>query len=151
MQWELRPQKGLNGGDRWQQQQARKSRPCSLCSWKCTVLKWKRSFLPWPRRPGQEGVWIGQWHTEQKEAWRKHIFEVPTWRQVRGLTGAVLCETRDLGIKWPQWRTLILEGQVQVDMTYVCPKDVKTKENTSMKSGRKEGIWLEPILALLRR
>ena len=34
-------------------------------------------------------------------------------------------ETRDLGIKWPQWYTLIFEGQVRVDMRYVCPKDVK--------------------------
>ena len=27
-----------------------------------------------------------------------------------------MCETRDLGIKWPQWHTLTFEGQVQVDM-----------------------------------
>ena len=36
-----------------------------------------------------------------------------------------MCETRDLGIKWPQWHTLTFEGQVQVDMRYVSPKDVK--------------------------
>ena len=36
-----------------------------------------------------------------------------------------MCETRDLGIKWPQWHTLIFEGQVREDMRYVCPKDVK--------------------------
>ena len=35
-----------------------------------------------------------------------------------------MCETRDLAIKW-QWHTLIFEGQVRVDMRYVCPKDVK--------------------------
>ena len=34
-------------------------------------------------------------------------------------------ETRDVGIKLPQWHTLIFEGQVRVDMRYVCPKDVK--------------------------
>ena len=34
-------------------------------------------------------------------------------------------ETRDLGIQWPQWHTLILEEQRKVDMRYVCPKDVK--------------------------
>ena len=28
-------------------------------------------------------------------------------------------------VKEPQWHTLIFEGQVQVDMRYVCPKDVK--------------------------
>ena len=36
-----------------------------------------------------------------------------------------MCETRDLGIKWPQWHTLIFEGQGAVNMWYVCPKDVK--------------------------
>ena len=44
---------------------------------------------------------------------------------MRGLAGAVLCETRDLGIKWPQWHTLLVEGQVAADMRAVCPKDVK--------------------------
>ena len=40
-----------------------------------------------------EGAWIGQWHTEQKEAWLNQVFEVQTWRQVRGPAGAVMCET----------------------------------------------------------
>ena len=68
-----------------------------------------------------------------------------------------MCETRDLGIKWPQWHPLTFEGQVQVDMTHVCPKDVK---KMLMKQARptywsksvakreyqelKEGTWLEP-------
>ena len=43
-------------------------------------------------------------------------FEVQTWRQVRGLAGAVLCETRDLGVKSPQWYTLMFDGQGRVDM-----------------------------------
>ena len=60
--------------------------------------------------------------TEQKEAWLNQVFEVQTWTQVRGLAGAVMCETRDLGIKWPHWH---FEVQVQVGMRYVCPKDVK--------------------------
>ena len=34
-----------------------------------------------------------------KEALRKQIPEVQTWRQVRGPAGAVMCETRVLGIK----------------------------------------------------
>ena len=53
------------------------------------------------------------------------VFEVQTWRQVRGPAGAVLCELRDLAVHWPQWYTLIFEGQVKVDMRYVCPKGVK--------------------------
>ena len=34
-------------------------------------------------------------------------------------------ETRDLGIKWPQWHNSIFDGQVKVDMRFVSPKDVK--------------------------
>ena len=36
-----------------------------------------------------------------------------------------MCETRDLGIKWPHWRTLILEGEVRIFISYICPRDVK--------------------------
>ena len=32
-----------------------------------------------------------------------------------------MCETRDLGIKWSQWHTLMFEEQVNVDMRVVCP------------------------------
>ena len=115
-----------------------------------------------------EGAWIGKRHTEQKEAWSNQVFEVRTWRQVRGPAGAVICETRDFGegrgeggggsgIKWPQWRTLIFEGQVRVDMRFACPKDVKklllkqARSTYRKKSASKhvyeelkEGIWLEP-------
>ena len=44
---------------------------------------------------------------------------------MRRLTGAVMCEKRDLGIRWPQWHTLTFEGRVQVYMRDVCPKDMK--------------------------
>ena len=37
-----------------------------------------------------EGAWIAEWRVEQKEAWVS---------QAR--------ETRDLGIKWPHWHSLI--------------------------------------------
>ena len=63
-----------------------------------------------------EGVWTGKWPVEQKAAWMNRAPEVRTWRQVRGPAGAVMCETRDLGIKWPPWHTLILEGEVRIDM-----------------------------------
>ena len=56
-----------------------------------------------------DGAWIGKSHTGQKEAWLNQVFEVQTWRQLRGPAGAVMCETRDLGIKWPQWQTLTCE------------------------------------------
>ena len=82
----------------------------------------------------------------------------------RGPAGAVMCETRDLCIKWPQWHTLLFEGQVKVDMRVVCPQDVN---NVLLKQVRmvywkkleakreceelKEGVWLEPIQGVLRR
>ena len=73
-------------------------------------------------------------------------------------------ETRDMGIKWPHCHTLFFEGQVAVDMRVACPQDVK---KMLLKQARmvywkkwaakheceelKEGVWLEPIQALLRR
>ena len=36
-----------------------------------------------------------------------------------------MCETRDLGVKWPHWHTVIFESEVRIDMRNVCPKDVK--------------------------
>ena len=47
------------------------------------------------------GAGIGKWRHEQKEAWMEQVREVQMWRQVRGPAGAVMCETRDLGSKWP--------------------------------------------------
>ena len=38
------------------------------------------------------------------------VEEEQTWRQVRGSAGAVVRDTRDLGIKWSQWHTLLFEG-----------------------------------------
>ena len=45
-----------------------------------------------------EGAWTRKWCTEQKEASQNQILEVQMQSQVRGLAGAVMCETRDLGI-----------------------------------------------------
>ena len=42
-----------------------------------------------------------------------------------GLAGAVMSETGDLGILWPQSHALMYEGQVAVDMRVVCPQDVR--------------------------
>ena len=46
-----------------------------------------------------EGVWTGKWSHKQKEAWMRQIREVQTWQQVRGPAGALMCLTRDLGIR----------------------------------------------------
>ena len=63
-----------------------------------------------------EGVWTGKWSHELKEAWMRQIREVQTWKQVRGPAGAVMCETRDLGIKLPYWHTLIFGNDIKIDM-----------------------------------
>ena len=75
-----------------------------------------------------------------------------------------MCETRDLGIMWSHWHTLILEGEVRVDVRYVCPKDVKKLLLQGARTVHwkkravkhqyeelKEGAWLEPALALLQK
>ena len=111
-----------------------------------------------------EGAWIGSWRTEQKETWLNQVLVVQTWRQVRGPAGAVMCETCDLGIKWPQCHTLLFEEQGWVDMRYVWPRDVKKMLLKQARSAYwkklaakrqyeelKEGIWLEQALALLRK
>ena len=54
----------------------------------------------------------------------RQIPEVQTWKQERGPAGAVTRETRDLGVKWPQWHTLMFSDEIKIDMRFVCPKDV---------------------------
>ena len=111
-----------------------------------------------------EGTWMGKWSVEQKVAWLNEAPEVQMWRRVRRPAGAVMCEARDLGIKRPHWHTLIFEGEVRVDMRYVCPEDVKKMFVQQARSvywkkwaakreyeELKEGIWLELALALLRK
>ena len=110
-----------------------------------------------------EGVWTGKWHHEQREAWMKQVRrKFRCRRQGRGPAGAVMRETRDLGVKWPHWHTLMFEGDRNIDMRCVCPKDVK---NMLLQQARtvcwkkwaakheyeelKEGIWLEPALAIV--
>ena len=74
-----------------------------------------------------------------------------------------MCETRDLGIKWPFWHTLMFEGDRSIYMRHVCPKDVKKMLLQARKvywkkwaakheyEELKEGIWLEPALASMRK
>ena len=75
-----------------------------------------------------------------------------------------MCETCDLGIKWPRWHTLMVEGERNIDMRCVCSKNVRKvllqqARTVNLKKWAakheyedlKEGIWLEPALALLRK
>ena len=36
-----------------------------------------------------------------------------------------MCETRDLGFRWPHWHTLMFSDEIKIDMKLVRPKDVQ--------------------------
>ena len=55
--------------------------------------------------------WAGKWSYEQKEAWMRQIREVQTWTQVTEPAGAVMCETRDLGLRWLQRHTSMFSDE----------------------------------------
>ena len=111
-----------------------------------------------------ECVWMCGWVKEQQIASRTQIFEVQTWKQVRGCAGAVICETRELGFQSPQWHILLFEEQVAVDLRVVRPQNVIMMflEPATMVYWRmwgakhecddlKAGVELEPIGAMLGR
>ena len=80
----------------------------------------------------EEG-WTGTWRHEQKRACMRQIREIRMWKQVRGPAEAVICETSDLGIKWPYWHTLVFSNERTIDMRYVkgCQKDAGTEGSIS--------------------
>ena len=45
-----------------------------------------------------------------------------------------MCETRDLGSKWPQGHTLLSEEQVTVDIRVVCPQLLQRARMVEMDS-----------------
>ena len=58
----------------------KKARPRCPCSCKHLALKWKKEELSTvSTQTWAEGVWVGKWCAEQKEAWMSQIFEVQTW------------------------------------------------------------------------
>ena len=59
----------------------------------------KKSFPPWLFNSGQKEFGLENGVASKKEAWMRQIQEVQTWQQVRGPAGAVMCETRNLGIQ----------------------------------------------------
>ena len=75
-----------------------------------------------------------------------------------------MCETRDLGRKWPHRHTLIFSDETRNDMRFVCPRVAK---KTLVQRARsvywkkwaakheyeelKKGVWIEPAPALSRK
>ena len=94
-----------------------------------------------------ERVWIGTWPDEQREAWMNQALEVQTRRQVRWPAGAVMCETRDLGIKWPHRQSLIFEGEVRIDMRCSCngPGQFIGRRGQQGTRKKKEEEWTKNI------
>ena len=73
-----------------------------------------------------------------------------------------MCETRDLGRKWPHRHTLIFSDETRIDTRFVCSRDVKKKLLQRARSvywkkwaakheyeELKEGVWIEQAPALL--
>ena len=74
---------------------------------------------------------------------------------------AVMCETRDQGMKWPYWHTLVFSNEITIDMRLACPKDVRKMRVQWARSVNwkkwaakheqeelKVGAWLEQWLTL---
>ena len=72
-----------------------------------------------------------------------------------------MCEARDLGIRCPQWHTLMSSDEMKINMRFVCPKDVKKMLEQRAPSvywkkwaakheyeELNEGAWLYPGLTL---
>ena len=66
-----------------------------------------------------------------------------------------MCGTRNLGIKWKYWHTLVCSSEITIDMRFVCPRDgrkmlVKRARSVYWKKWAakheyeelKEGTWL---------
>ena len=81
--------------------------------------------------------------------------------QVRGPAGAVTCETRDLGFKWPQWHTLMFSQEIETDMRLKDVEKMLVQRARSVYWKKwaakheyeelKERAWLEPGPSLLRQ
>ena len=43
-----------------------------------------------------------------------------------------MCETRDLGVRWPQWHTLMFSDEIKIDMRFVCVKRCSKKSSSGI-------------------
>ena len=85
-------------------------------------LIWKlRNYPTWPRLLGRK---VYGWEMRKRAAEGVEEADPPS-SDMETVTGAVMRENRDMGIKWPHCHTLFFEGQVAVDMRVACPQDVK--------------------------
>ena len=65
-------------------------------------LKVEEDLSPLATQYWAEGVWTGKWYQERREAWMKQVRESSDVEAgKRTCRSTVMCETRDLDIKWP--------------------------------------------------
>ena len=62
----------------------------------------------------------------------RQIHEVQTRKPVRGLAGAVMCAIRHLGVRWPQWHTLIFGNDTKIDMIFVLSERGRKDAHTEL-------------------
>ena len=101
---------------------------------------------------GHALLWVGRWRRGAAEG--VQIFDLQRWKQVRGLEGAVMCETRDLGCSMAQWHTSFFESRWrwswERSARRMCRRCYWNQPGWlvgKMGEELKEGVWLEPIQA----
>ena len=93
---------------------------------------------------------LGGWNMDGKMGKRaEKIFEVLERKKVRGPAGAVMCETRALGNKWPRWHALLfVKGKWRKQAKTVGWKKCAAKhECTSVRSYKRECGWNQSSFA----
>ena len=111
-----------------------------------------------------KAVSMGRWDEDLETCWRRQVRAPASWKEVRGPAEAVVCETRDLGIRFPSWHVHLFEDGIIVDMKVAYTQDMKNmprrqaKEVVEKRWATKheyeeltDGVWVEPLLALPTR
>ena len=86
--------------------------------WRRIVWRLKRIYPPWHHFCGRKACVCG-WADGEESSRRRggsRSLKYGHGEEVRQSSGGVMCETRDRGIKWPQWHTLLFEEQVAGDL-----------------------------------
>ena len=104
---------------------------------------------------------MGRWDEYFETCWRRQVWAPASWKEFRGPAEAVVCETRDPGIRFPSWHVHLFEDGIIVDMKVACAQDVKkmlrrqAKEVVGKRWATKheyeeltDGVWVEPLQAL---
>ena len=64
-----------------------------------------------------------KWNASVSEAWKRQMWEATSWHEVRGPARAASRELTGLGMQWPTWDTIKVDGKGPINRWHVC-KDV---------------------------